>query len=73
MEVYIVVYHDSYRHSECEGDCCNAETTEVKGVTISRGLAEELIKKSGGNGEYRKDFDILPFELEAGCGVVIVE
>ena len=42
-KVYVVLYHDYWTHSECEGDCCNAITTQVKCVTATRELAERTI------------------------------
>lgn len=44
-KVFIVLYHNRWEHSECEVDCCCAQTTEIKGVAMTRPLAEGLINK----------------------------
>ena len=42
-KVYVILYHDCWQHAECLNECCSAETTQVKGVAMTRELAERII------------------------------
>lgn len=65
MKVYLVLYHDQYAHSECENECCCAETTEIKAVRLTRELAEKAIDETIERVSYsRSTFEIK--EMDTG-------
>jgi len=65
-EIYIVVYHDPWQHSECDEGCCAVDTTEVLGTASSFERAEELIQRylKRMTCYQRKDFEIIVKKLD---------
>ncbi len=58
-KAYVVLYHDKWEHCECEPECCDAITTEVKGVCMTPELAEGLIAQIMQRcGKDREEFEI---------------
>ena len=60
MKIYVVMYHDPYEHSECEGDCCGADSSELILTAPTKDVAELALKNYISKHTYyhRDDFKI---------------